>query len=430
MPSDYPDFPSAAQMLAYLNSFAEHFGLDRGIEFGKKVTKVEPLDSRGKAGWQVDFADGESRKYAGVVVANGHYWAPFTPEHPGTFSGKQIHSKAYKNPADLEGTRVLVVGGGNSACDLAVEAAISRGNADLSMRRGIGSCRNTSSDGRPASTTSSRFRFRMWLETAVYRLLIRVGFGRFEDYGLPTPSHGILDQDVVVNSQLPYFLKHGRITPRPGIQRFDGNTIHFVDGTSGEYDTIVWATGFTTKFPFLPDGMLSWENGQPRLLDHLVPPGFANIYLYGLVAPRSGAGALLSRQRALDGGNGDTAGNPAHSDRRPHGNRVPAIGSDSRRWSRTPLARQSHHPSPRLTESCVRTHPGRIERNVMTIPAPQASATAVVTGASAGIGAELARLLAERGHNVMLVARRRDRLDNLAAALRDDTRHQCRGVRV
>lgn len=299
MPDDYPDFPSAAQMLGYLQNFAAHFGIDGTIEYGKTVARVQPLDSRGKAGWQVDFSDGESRKYSGVVVANGHYWAPFTPAHPGTFSGKQIHSKAYRNPADFEGTRVLVVGGGNSACDLAVEAAISRGTADLSLRRGYWFLPKYVF-GRPTSEYDIfSFPVPKALEIAVYRLLIRVGFGGFEDYGLPKPCHGILDQDVVVNSQLPYFLKHGRIRPRPGIDRFEGSTVHFVDGTSGEYDTIVWATGFTTKFPFLPDGMLAWENGQPKLLDHLVPPGFANIYLYGLVAPRSGAGALLSNSARL-----------------------------------------------------------------------------------------------------------------------------------
>lgn len=56
----------------------------------------------------------------------------------------------------------------------------------------------------------------------------------------------------------------------------------------------------------------------------------------------------------------------------------------------------------------------------MSIPAPRSEAVAVVTGASSGIGAELARGLARRGHHVLLVARRRDRLDELAADLQSE----------
>lgn len=299
MPAHYPDFPSAAQMLAYLTDFAEHFALTRRIEFDRTVTSVEPLDAVGKAGWSVEFDDGETRKYAGVVVANGHYWQPFIPEHPGAFAGKQLHSKAYKNPGDLVGDRILVVGGGNSACDLAVEAANAHGTSDLSMRRGYWFLPKyvlgiPTSELDVLSVPVPRV-----LESAIYRAIIRVGFGKFSDFGLPKPDHGVLDQDVVVNSLLPYYLKHGRVRPRPGIDHFDGHDVHFTDGSVGTYDTIVWATGFTTSFPFLPDGLLEWENGQPRLIDHVIPPGLANLYVFGLVAPRSGAGSLLTRSGQL-----------------------------------------------------------------------------------------------------------------------------------
>ncbi|GGN82768.1 flavin-containing monooxygenase [Nocardia rhizosphaerihabitans] len=299
MPEGYPDFPSAAQMRDYLRSFAAEFGLDHRIEFDTLVTDVAPLDEAGLAGWRVEFADGTAREYDGVVVANGHYWDVDIPSYPGEFTGKQIHSKDYKRPADLDGPRVLVVGAGNSGCDLAVEAAVTFGNAEISLRRsywfipkyvlGI-----PSGNFDVGSVPVPRL-----VQEAIFRSLVTIGMGRYESFGLAKPQHRIFDQDLVVNQQLPYFLKHGRITVRPEIARFDGRTVHFTDGTSAGYDTIVWATGFKTTFPFLRDGLLEWQNGQPRLVSHTFAPGLANLYFAGLVAPRSGAGMLLMNSSRL-----------------------------------------------------------------------------------------------------------------------------------
>src|SRR5688572_20434415 len=119
MPEDWPDFPSAAQMLEYLRAYAAHFDLRRHIAFNTRVERVAPA---GDGAWEVTVG-GERRVYGGVVVCNGHHWDRRWPEYPGSFAGKMIHSKDYKRADELRGKRVLVLGGGNSACDIAVEAA-------------------------------------------------------------------------------------------------------------------------------------------------------------------------------------------------------------------------------------------------------------------------------------------------------------------
>ncbi|RJQ73748.1 monooxygenase [Pseudonocardiaceae bacterium YIM PH 21723] len=293
MPAHYPTFPSAAQMLAYLNDYADHFRLRENITFNTEVTRVRPLDRTGLAGWSVELSTGEVREYAGVMIANGHYFAPKIPSYPGEFTGRQIHSKAYKRPEDFgAGGRVLVVGAGNSGSDLAVEAAATFGKSDLSMRGGYWFIPKTVF-GLPSGEIE-----RFWLPKPVVRAFskfaLRVNVGDYRRYGLRKPDHELYSKDITVTSSLFYALDHGKVRPRPEISRFDGNTVHFVDGTSGEYDTIAWATGFHTRFPMLDESMFVWEDGQPILAEHVLVPRYANIYIWGLVAPRSGAGKLIS----------------------------------------------------------------------------------------------------------------------------------------
>ncbi|MFB6723968.1 flavin-containing monooxygenase [Kribbella sp. NPDC056345] len=293
MPPEYPTFPSAAQMLAYLESYVERFGLADHIEFNTEATSVRPVDSTGMAGWHVELSTGEVRRYRAVAVANGHYWERNLPSYPGEFTGRQLHSKDYKRPDDFgPGGRVLVVGAGNSASDIAVEAAATFGTSELSIRRGYWFIPKAIF-GIPASDLD-----RVWMPMPVQRFafkqLLRLSYGDYRRYGLPRPDHKLFTKDVTINSSLMYALQHGKVRPRPEIERFDGSTVHFTDGSHGDYDTIVWATGFHTRFPMLDESMFVWEHGQPMLVEHVLVPRYANLYIYGLVAPRSGAGRIIS----------------------------------------------------------------------------------------------------------------------------------------
>jgi hypothetical protein len=123
----------------------------------------------------------------------------------------------------------------------------------------------------------------------IARLLARVSIGEWHNYpGMPEPRYRTLAEGrTVVNDLLLYWVQHGRIRIVPGISRFDGDTVHFTDGSARAYDTILWATGFNASLPFLASSLVERRNGVPlRFAGGIVPKGVEKLYYIGLAAPR------------------------------------------------------------------------------------------------------------------------------------------------
>jgi hypothetical protein len=291
MPADYPHFPRRDQVRAYLESYAKHHGHYEIIRFNTAVKSVTPIatdGALGSAGWTVTLENGEQHDYDGVLIANGHLWDQKIPTFDGEFTGKQIHSGSYKNTSEIEGNRVLVVGAGNSACDLAVDVAQHRIDVDIVIREGV-YFQPKAFFGVPRQQVSFLSDFSPSDQDLIARLLARVSIGEWFNYpGMPQPAHDTLAGGAtVVNDLLLYWIQHGRIKVRPGISRLDGKTVHFTDGSSGEYDTILWATGFNASLPFIDEALLQRRNGVPlRYAGGVVPVGLEKLYFIGLAAPR------------------------------------------------------------------------------------------------------------------------------------------------
>ncbi len=288
MPADYPVYPSRNQMRDYLESFASRFGLYDHISFNIEVAEVTPLGARGSDGWSVRTADGQVRTYAAVLVANGHLTDPYVPAIAADFTGRSMHSHDYGSIGDVEGSRVLVVGVGNSGCDLVVDAANARLDAHISIRHGQ-LFQPKAIFGRPRAELTWMAKLPPVLQERLTRALIRVVMGPIEAYrGLPIPAtRNLNEQKPVVNNLLLYWIHHGRITARPGIDRIDGQTVHFTDGTSTDFDTVIWATGFQTSLPFLDPALLTYDQHHPVRVGGLtVPVGLERLYLIGMAAPR------------------------------------------------------------------------------------------------------------------------------------------------
>ena len=285
MPSWYPDYPSHEQLAAYFQQYAEHFGLLPFIRFGTEVLRAEPMaDDR----WALTIgtAQGEVfEEYDALVVANGHHWRPRMPQYPGTFTGTLLHSHDFKRAAPFTNQRVLVIGGGNSACDVAVETARVSSVTDLSWRRGYWIVPKFLF-GHPSDVIGQRTQ---WMPRAIRarinEFLLHLLQGRNRSYGLPEPDHRFGATHPTVNSELFYALRHGHIAPRPEIERFAGRTVHFVDGSQAEYDAIIACTGYWIAHPFFRPEIIDFSTGAVPLYLRMFPSRFPTLAFVGLFQP-------------------------------------------------------------------------------------------------------------------------------------------------
>ncbi len=180
MPEHYPEYPSHRLVFEYLKDYADHFGLDEHIEYETAVQRITRVDS---GGWLVELACGEVRQYRGVVIANGHNWDPRYAEFPGEFAGAVLHSAEYKTPDVLAGKRVLVVGAGNSGCDIAVESAANAAQTFHSMRRGYHYLPKFYR-GYPMDSVGEfmlRMRVPLWLRRVLARRVVNIVLGARAD---------------------------------------------------------------------------------------------------------------------------------------------------------------------------------------------------------------------------------------------------------
>jgi dimethylaniline monooxygenase (N-oxide forming) len=312
MSEDLPDYPNHWQIAQYFDDYVDHFGLRDKITFRTEVVRVEPAGTSGPDRYQVtirprddqgELGEPEVRSYEHVVVANGHHWDPRWPEpsFPGSesFPGTQLHAHYYKTPDVLEGKRVLVLGIGNSACDIAVEASRHASETSLAMRRGAHIVPKYLF-GMPTDhlTDSPLARGPLSVQSAAMATMLRLSVGKVTDYGLPEPDHAVLHAHPTVSDDLLTRLGHGDIQVRPNIDRFEGEKIFFVDGSSVEVDVVIYATGYKVSFPFLDEQVVRAEDNHVDLYRRVVDPEHPGLFFLGLIQPLGAIMPLAEVQAA------------------------------------------------------------------------------------------------------------------------------------
>ena len=311
LPPTYPDFPHHTQIAAYFDSYVDHFGFRDRIMFNAGVKRAE-LTSDGL--WMITLESGELRLYDALVVANGHHWDARWPEpaFPGSFSGAQIHSHQYidaGDPVDCRDKRVLVVGFGNSALDIACEL----GRKDvtralfLSQRRGCWVIPKYTGgevlDARVAHPSLDPPWMQRYLPSGLLRWAaerrLAQAVGRPEQYGLAAPDHPLLATHPAVSQELYIRLGSGDVAPKPNVRELRGGQVAFVDGTVEDIDVIIWCTGYKITFPFFDEGFIAAPGNDIALWKRIIDPRFANLFFLGLVQPLCAMMPIAEEQTKL-----------------------------------------------------------------------------------------------------------------------------------
>jgi cation diffusion facilitator CzcD-associated flavoprotein CzcO len=305
MPDSYPDYPSHWQVARYFEDYAARFGLNERISFNTEVVSVRDLSASGRQEanapgegeglWEVTVegpgGERRSERYRAVLVANGHHWKPRWPEPPfpgaDAYEGEQLHVHHYREPDLLEGRRVLVLGIGNSAVDVAVESSRIAAKTFMAMRRSAHVIPKFLG-GKPIdeATPPVATYLPMSVRRFFMKRLLKLSVGEMTDYGLEAPDHKLLEAHPTVSSELLPRIGHGDITVKPNIDRFaGGRTVRFADGSEEEIDLTIYCTGYEIAFPFLDASVFAARDNRMPLYKRAVAVEHPGLYFVGFIQP-------------------------------------------------------------------------------------------------------------------------------------------------
>jgi cation diffusion facilitator CzcD-associated flavoprotein CzcO len=291
MPGSYGDFPHHSEMAAYLGAYADAFALRPLIRFGSTVERLEPVGGR----WLITLDDGSRRTYRAVVVATGLFWCPRLPVYPGRFDGTVSHSHQYRTPDRFAGRRVLVVGGANSAAEIAVEVSGVAERTLMSVRGGAHVIprwiRGAPFD---AGDVEPRNRLPWRLLNMIFRKRVAREIGP-APASWPLPAHRLLEGIPIISSDLLPAVRRGDVVVKPAIERLSGDRVRFVDRSEEPLDHIIYATGYRISLSFLSSS-LPVKGRELPLYRRIVPPDVGGLYFAGFVDAPGGLLPIVEAQ--------------------------------------------------------------------------------------------------------------------------------------
>lgn len=288
IPRRYGAWVARDDVLRYLSDYAA----DLDVRLGVTATALT-RDGR----WHVATDQGTISTDV-VVVATGYNHTAKTPDLPGlgTYSKKVVHSSEYRNPADLGGHTVLVVGPGNSGAEIAADLAESGADVSLAMRTAPNIVRRAVA-GIPAQyLVMSISMLPLKARDAISSFVQKISVGDLSKYGIPKAPRGIVTQQLrddvtpTIDVGLLAALRKGTVRVVPGVTGFTKDAVLLADGTSVTPDAVVLATGFSRGLEGLvgPLGVLSGAKGRPVINADEQLEQYPGLYFIGYSNPLEG----------------------------------------------------------------------------------------------------------------------------------------------
>ena len=251
LPEKFSKYVSKDDFAQYLRDYAKAFKIQP--YFRHQVVKVEQQDKN----WAV-YTPSTKFLSRNVIVATGHARQPIQPfwNGRGDFKGDFLHSSQYKNGRPYRNKKVLVVGFGNSACEIALCLFEHQAYPSLSVRNGVNILPREIA-GIPITGIALAER---WLTKispslpdAINKPILRIINGNISKYGLQPLDYGPMTQ-IVKHKKIPLLdigtmdlIKNGKVRVFPGIRKITSDTVQFTDGSEEKFDVIISATGYLPR---------------------------------------------------------------------------------------------------------------------------------------------------------------------------------------
>jgi hypothetical protein len=198
-----------------------------------------------------------------------------------------MHAHYYREPFAFTGKRVVILGLGNSSCDIVCEVSRVAAKTFLATRRGAHIIPKYMF-GRAMDRILPPWCWR-YLPFKVLQGLFALGLmmsrGLVKNYGLPKPTHRVLQEHPTISADLLNVLGHGDVTVKPNIKGLCGSRVRFDDDSEEEVDVVIYATGYDISFPFLDTEIINAVGNQVDLYRNVVHPDVPGLYFIGLVQP-------------------------------------------------------------------------------------------------------------------------------------------------